>query len=297
MLVMVLTFGFVAAGCASTPAPEGPPVAQGLTLEEALGKYAAPEQQDWGGGKIAYVWLLDPQKFDAFKAELDAGGEFSQIDAWEETRDWWQGRLFVRWAQEPDGKYLLQLCKADNSVSAYRYEKKKSSTPKLQESLGKYLVPQEQDWDGETVYVYFLDPLKFDHFKVELDAGNAYYEADSWDYQRDWDQGKTFARWAVRSDGTFELDLGKKDNSTFGYRYKTPPKIGDTWDEEWDEGMITLTYLGFEAPDGFILEREGEGRGEYKGWYTFYYHEWDTKCYVYYPASGRHGVQYGEGIE
>lgn len=68
-------------------------------------------------------------------------------------------------------------------------------TPKLDESLRKYTVPQEQTWGDEKVTVYFLDPLRFEEFKAELDAGGEYLQADSWtNDKRDWDRGKDLCK-------------------------------------------------------------------------------------------------------
>jgi hypothetical protein len=43
----------------------------------------------------------------------------------------------------------------------------------LDESLRKYIVPQEHplDDDDTYTYVYFWDPLRFEEFKAEPDAG------------------------------------------------------------------------------------------------------------------------------
>jgi hypothetical protein len=104
--------------------------------------------------------------------------------------------------------------------------------------------------------------------------------------------------WAERPDGSFELDLCKNDNSVTGYRYKKVPQA----EAAWDEGKITLTYLGIEAPSGFDSRREGGGAGEYEGYYEFYYHDAQDghhRCYVYYPTTGRSDddVQYSEWLD
>ncbi|MDR0550990.1 MAG: hypothetical protein LBG72_03105, partial [Spirochaetaceae bacterium] len=85
-----------------------------------------------GGNKIGYVVLTprgakppfraDP--VEAFKAELDGGGEYQQVGTWTETRDWDKGVAFARFAIRPNGELHLDLCKADNSVLGYRYKKK-----------------------------------------------------------------------------------------------------------------------------------------------------------------------------
>jgi hypothetical protein len=74
----------------------------------------------------------------------------------------------------------------------------------LDKILRKYMAPQEQTWDNNGVkdaqytYVYFLDPLQFEEFRSELDAGGEYRQSDSWtDDNQDRIGGRTFARWAV----------------------------------------------------------------------------------------------------
>jgi hypothetical protein len=97
----------------------------------------------------------------------------------------------------------------------------------LDESLRTYMGPNPQTWDNNGVkdekdtLVYFLDSLQFEAFKAEIDAMDEYYEAESWsENDRDWDRGKTYARWVVRPDGRYELSLIKEDNSVDGYRYE-----------------------------------------------------------------------------
>jgi hypothetical protein len=124
-----------------------------------------------------------------------------------------------------------------------------------------------------------------------MEAEGEWYTADIWEENnRDWERGKTFARFVVRPDGDFETDICREDNSRTGYMYKTPPKVGATWDEDWDEGRITFTYLGLDDP-GFILDTESDkdrGRPNYKGYYKMTYHdEGGRTVYIYYPESGR----------
>jgi hypothetical protein len=314
MLAMALVFGMVLVGCVSTPkVPKEWAVASAPKLEESLRKYMVPQPQTWDNNGVkdkqdTLVYFLDPLHFEEFRSELDAGGEYLQSDNWtEDKRGWDQGRTFVRFAVRPDGRFELNLCNSDNSVIGYRYIKAPQAEGlKLYESLRKYMVPQEQIWDNNGVkdaqytYVYFLDPLQFEEFKAELDAGGEYAQVESRTQEnRGWEQGKTFVRWSARPDGTFQLELCKDDNSINRYNYKKAPQVGDTWDEQWDEGKITLTYLGIENP-GLDLRRTGNGRGEYEGYYTFYYQkgvEGHHKCYVYYPTTGREGVQYGKWLD
>jgi hypothetical protein len=46
------------------------------------------------------------------------------------------------------------------------------------------------------------------------------HEIDSWTITRDWDEGKTYARWNVLPDNTFQLDLNNADNTSKGYLYE-----------------------------------------------------------------------------
>jgi hypothetical protein len=70
----------------------------------------------------------------------------------------------------------------------------------LDESLRKYIVPQEHPWDDDDTYtyVYYLDPLRFEEFKAELDAGGECLESDGWTRTQDFGRGRTFVRFAAR---------------------------------------------------------------------------------------------------
>jgi hypothetical protein len=211
-----------------------------FNLDELLRKYMGPQPQTWGEGddiEEVEVYFLDPRRFDAFKAELDAGGEYQQTldddqqpSAWEwGPRDRNMGKAWVQWTVVSNGsRFQLDHYKADNSVFGYEYEKVPGTSGlKLDELLRKYMGPQPQTWgegdDIEEVEVYFLDPRRFDAFKDELEAGGEYIRYDSENYTRDWDTGKAFARVGVRTntdDGSkIELNLAKADNSTLNYRY------------------------------------------------------------------------------
>jgi hypothetical protein len=280
------------------PVPKEPPVARGLTLEESLVRYAGAQEQMWDTERVP-VYYLDPLRFDAFKAELDAGGEFRQFDQWTGTRDWEQGKTFARWAARPNGVFDLSLCTADNTEAGYRYRKvSRAAGAKLAESLSRYVIPREETWGKETVTVYALDPLQFEEFKVELDAGDALYQAYRNDFNRDWSRGTAFARWAARADGTFELTLGNRDNTTVEYTYKQTRQAGETWEEVWDEGRITFTYLGLTDP-GFVIDPDSDrdgGRPQYKGYYRMtYLDQGGYSVYIYYPDTGR-AAQYSKPL-
>ncbi|GHU97102.1 hypothetical protein FACS189483_02120 [Spirochaetia bacterium] len=233
MLVMVLTFSFVAAGCTSAP-KESPavksPVVLGPHLVESLRTYMGPQTHTWYDEEVV-VYFLDPLRFEAFKAELDAGGEYVQDSDENYTRDWDRGKTFARWVVRSDGRLQLTLANADNSTFEYSYTKNpQASGLTLDELLRTYMVPDLQTWgDGQEVTVYYLDPLRFEAFKAELDAGDEYIQSGNRDENRDWEMGKTFARFAVFSDGRLELDLCREDNSRSGYSY----------------GKVFITALGF----------------------------------------------------
>jgi hypothetical protein len=207
------------------------PVAPAATLEEMLRKYMGPKEEKWGddGSRSTKVYYLDPSRYAAFKAELDAGGEYAQYEDWTDpNRNWERGQTFARFSIRPNGTVQVDLNKADNTETGARYNKTTSASlgPKLQESLRKYAGPREEKWGqyDKPVKVYFLDPLQFEQFKAWLDAGNTYSQTDSFtDNNRDWDRGVTFARWSVLPDGTFSLDLMKQNNSGVGYAYKKAP--------------------------------------------------------------------------
>ncbi|GHU77464.1 hypothetical protein FACS189461_5810 [Spirochaetia bacterium] len=232
VLVMALTLGLALAGCASgpkeLPAESGySPVALGPHLEESLRKYTGPQMEKWWDDvEEVAVYYLDPRRFEAFKAELDALGDYQQNGSSHENRDWDQGKTLARLGKIPNDRVLLTLARADNSTFDYEYTKKpEASELKLDELLRKYTGPKPETWgdgaDAEDVYVYFLDSSRFDTFKAEVSAGGEYFQGDSWiTDNRDWDLGRTFARLVVKPNGKVDLEIGKEDNSFSTYHYK-----------------------------------------------------------------------------
>jgi hypothetical protein len=230
----------VVVGCPTETEPEETDT---WTWKESLRKYMGPQPNRWthndGSSEVdddadTLVYFLDPAHFEDFRAELEAGGEYIPDDdpSWNETgRDWEQGKNFVRWAERPDGAFELNLCKSDNSVTGYRYTKVPTTQrPKLDASLRKYMGSCPQTWehdgvkDDEDTLVYFLDPAHFEDFRTELEAAGKYSQVDnSGSYTRDWEEGKAFARWAVRPGERFELGNYKSDNSSIQYQYTKVP--------------------------------------------------------------------------
>jgi hypothetical protein len=104
--------------------PKEAPVTLGLTLDESLRAYMGPSPQTWGDLGNVSVYYLDPPHFEAFKAELDAGGEYTQTNSWtDKNRDWERGKTFAQWDARPNGEFELRLMKEDNSIVGYRYTK------------------------------------------------------------------------------------------------------------------------------------------------------------------------------
>jgi hypothetical protein len=63
----------------------------------------------------------DSLRFNAFKAELDAGGEYNPVAIWtEKNRDWDRDKTFARWVVTP-ADFELWLYKKDNSLVRYTY--------------------------------------------------------------------------------------------------------------------------------------------------------------------------------
>jgi hypothetical protein len=225
ILVVMLAMGVVLAGC-----PNDTTTTDEFNLDELLRKYMGPNPQTWGDNdnrEEVAVYYLDHSRFDAFKAELDAGGEYVQDDDDENefTRDWDTGKEFARLGKKPDDRVQLTLAKADNSTLEYHYTKNpQASGDKLDELLRKYMGPNPQTWgdddNREEVAVYYLDHSRFDAFKAELDAGGKYIEYETQTRKRDWDTGKTFVRLGVKLNGKkLELDRCNADNSTSEYKY------------------------------------------------------------------------------
>lgn len=310
MLVMVLTFSFVVAGCATATVPgksmdSGKSTASGkLNLEESIRRYMGPrpENRDIDGKKdTVYLYYLDPFRFEDFKAELDAGGEYVESGSWtNDNRDWEREKIFLRGVELPDGSFNLELCKLDNSVVGYNYKKvPEASRLKLDESLRNYMAPQVGTFDGYKVtLIYYLDLLRVEDFRAELEA-EGYVETRRQTNDNHGDssyRGMNLARWVVLDNGSygsFSLDLYKADNSRVGYSYK---KLGAQWNDRTAEGdPLIFTYLGLENPGA---EFNGKSRDLYasKGYYIVYYHKEKRKRYVYFPTTGV-DYQYSEWLD
>jgi hypothetical protein len=131
-------------------------------------------------------------------------------------------------------------------------------TPKLDELLHKYAGPRcSQNTDGKITYYYYLDPLRFEAFKTELDAGSEYQQTGIYPEDRDKERGMTLARWVVRSSGSIQLELFTEDDSGFSYDYKKVPqasglkldeflhKYAGPYPQRWDGEGKGLTYVYF----------------------------------------------------
>jgi hypothetical protein len=146
---------------------------------------------------------------------------------------------------------------------------------KLVESLGRYMIPAIQDWGNDgNVSVYYLDANRFNEFKAELDKGGEYRQADSWtNNNRDWEQGRLFARLGVLPDGKLQLGLFRANNSENGYRYTklTSGTLGlklqeslrkymapqmQTWG---DDGDVSVYYLDADRFNEFRAELDAGG--------------------------------------
>jgi hypothetical protein len=223
MLAVMLAMGVVLAGCPNDTTT----TTDEFNLVELLREYMGPNPQTWGDDnpEAVDVYWLDHSRFDVFKAELDAGGEYVQDNVNEFTRTWSKEKTFARLGKRPNNRVQLTLGKADNSTVEYNYTKNsQASGDKLDELLRKYLGPNPDTWgpedNREPVDYYYLDHSGFADFKAKLDAGGKYVEYDDNEYKRDWEMGRVFVRLCVRLDGKkLELTRGEADNSTFEYRY------------------------------------------------------------------------------
>jgi hypothetical protein len=238
MLVVMLAMGIVLAGC-----PNDTTTPDEFKLEELLREYMGSEPQTWGDGDDAEeveVYFLEYNRFDDFKAEMDAGGEYDQDGEVDDfTRDWDKGKSFARLGKKPNDRVQLTLAKADNSTSNYNYnynynytKNSQGSGVKLDELLREYMGPNPQIWgegdDAENVDVYILDYSRFSDFKAEMDAGGKYVEYEDHSGNRDENdgaRGKNTAILAVRLNGKkLELRRGNADDTTVEYRYIKIPE-------------------------------------------------------------------------
>ncbi|MDR1444918.1 MAG: hypothetical protein LBI94_08575 [Treponema sp.] len=227
-VIRTVLFVFLAASFTGCPTDSEEPAP---TLKGLLVKYMAPKVQPGDNGEVAYYYYLDPSRFDEFKAELEAGGEYIPSDDWTNDDQNNIRRNNARWENHTGTKYVtyeLHLYTTPKSERGYRYVKDpKAAGLTVDKLLREYLGPNSDIWgtnEGETpeeVDVYNLDPARFDEFKAEVEALGEYTQSDDYeDETRTWEQGKTFAEWIEHSNGVFELRLCNKDNSVRGYRYK-----------------------------------------------------------------------------
>jgi hypothetical protein len=177
-----------------------------------------------------------------YTLDVDSGDGGS----WPITEGGNPAKTYVRWAERPGGIiFELHHCES-NSGTGYRYVKVAATgRQKLDKLLSKYPGPDTQTWthydddigdevpDEKDTLVYFLDPERFAAFKDDLDAAGEYFQVDYWPENRDWELGKTFARWVERPDGSFQLQHYKRDNSGIVYKYY---KKGSFIAVEWISG-------------------------------------------------------------
>jgi hypothetical protein len=102
--------------------------ASGAKLTELLRKYMAPSwDEDLGDDGIAYVYCIDPLRFDELKSEFEALGEYTQErNGTDKNRDWDRGRSFAIFTVYAKGNVELSLQMKDNSGTWYRYKNKKA---------------------------------------------------------------------------------------------------------------------------------------------------------------------------
>jgi hypothetical protein len=105
------------------------PKAAGLTVDKLLREYLGPNPQLWGTNEGETpdpldLYNLDPSRFDEFKAEVEALGEYTQFEDYaNENQGWVGGKASAQWLEHSNGVFEMRLCNKDNSVRGYRYNK------------------------------------------------------------------------------------------------------------------------------------------------------------------------------
>jgi hypothetical protein len=137
----------------------------------------------------------------------------------------------------------------------------------------KYVRPESEDWGDRLVTVYYLNPAYREEIITAFSNENRLV-IDT--YTRDWDLGKTVFRYVelveLKNGTNFcprFLDYSASDsNSVTEYMSFDEPNIGDTFESEWDEGVLSIEYLGQKSPASMVFdEKPPFGRWMYPGYY------------------------------
>lgn len=162
----------------------------------------------------------------------------------------------------------------------------------------KYVQPRSDDWGDRLVTVYQLNP----EFKDEIIAAFSkenFFVIDT--YTRDWELGKTVFRYVelieLKNGNNFcprFLDYSASDsNSVTEYKAFDEPKIGDIFEQQWDEGPMRIEYLGQRSPTSLTFTKEERfGRWMYPGYYKRTHTETGSYQYFHIIADGGKITEY-----
>jgi hypothetical protein len=137
----------------------------------------------------------------------------------------------------------------------------------------KYVQPKSEDWGNRSVTVYLLNP-EYKEEIITVFSNENRLVIDT--YSRDWELGKTVFRYVelveLKSGTSFcpkFLQYSASDSTILTeYMAFDEPKIGDARIMPWDEGDMTIEYLGQNSPPSMVFNESPRfGRWMYPGYY------------------------------
>jgi hypothetical protein len=137
----------------------------------------------------------------------------------------------------------------------------------------KYVQPKSEEWGDRSVTVYHLNP-EYKEEIITFFSNENRLVIDT--YSRDWELGKTVFRYVelveLKNGTNFcpkFLQYSASDSTILTeYMAFNEPKIGDTIVMPWDEGDMTIEYLGQNSPSSIVFnESPPFGRWMYPGYY------------------------------
>jgi len=138
----------------------------------------------------------------------------------------------------------------------------------------KYARPEDQDWGDKLVTSYFLNPKYKDEIITLFSNENRLIIRT---YTRDWNLGQTVFEYVELRELKRGTDFCPKfirysasdSNIVTEYMAFDEPKIGDTIVMPWDEGDMTIEFLGQTSPSSSLVFNESPrfGRWMYPGYY------------------------------
>jgi hypothetical protein len=142
----------------------------------------------------------------------------------------------------------------------------------------KYVQPKSEDWGERLMMVYNLNPeYKDEIITVFSNENHLVIRTYSDDNRKtEWDVGQTVFRYVelreLKSGDQFcpkFIQYSASDSiDVIEYMAFDEPKLGETVEQWWDEGLMSIEYLGQTSPTSLPFTKEEHfGRWMYPGYY------------------------------